>query len=161
MSNKKKKNNVKNTEKKKVKIFPAAIITVGSILIIGIIGYLIYSFTSDSVKKSDLCNYQWISSSALNASGDEVPMAAVYNTNYTSYQGTLNFNDDDTFSLWLSPGTIEDGTHTGVYDIVDNTKIDVVFHDSTYTSFYIHQENGEISSISLKYEDYEVFFTKA
>ena len=161
MSNKKKKNNIKKTDKKKVKILPVAVIAVVAILVVGFLGYAIFSATSDSAKLSELCNYQWISSSAVNSSGDEVSMAEVYNTNYSSYQGTLNFKDDYTFSLWLSPGSIEDGSHTGIFEIVDDSKIDVIFNDTTYTSFYIHRENGEISSISLNYEDYEVFFTKA
>ena len=161
MSNKKKKNNIKKTDKKKVKILPVAVIAVVAILVVGFLGYAIFSATSDSAKLSELCNYQWISSSAVNSSGDEVSMAEVYNTNYSSYQGTLNFKDDYTFSLWLSPGSVEDGSHTGVFEIVDDSKIDVFFYDTTYTSFYIHRENGEISSISLNYEDYEIFFTKA
>ena len=161
MSNKKTKNNVKKPSKKKVRILPVAVMTIIAILVVGFLGYLIFSTTSDSAKLSELCDYQWISSSAVNSSGDEIPLAEVYNTNYSSYQGTLNFKDDYTFSLWLSPGSIEDGTHTGIYEIVDDSKIDVIFNDTTYTSFYIHREDGEISSISLNYEDYEVFFTKA
>lgn len=109
--------------------------------------------------KSDISNTEWVSSSAVNASGDEVEMAEVYNTNYTTYKGSLSFKDDGTFSLWLTPGTAEDGTHSGKYSVSGDT-ITAIFDDGeTTTDFKIHRKGEEIDSISLNYEDYEVYFT--
>ena len=161
MSRKKRKNPVSQKGRKKIRKMPKWIFVLGCILAAVLIVILICFTVMDNSYKSELCNNQWISSSATNASGDEVEMSDIYNTNYTSYQGTLNFNDDGSFSLWLTPGSSDDGTHSGVYEIVDDSKIDVVFDDTTYTSFYTHRDKGEITSISLYYEDYEVFFTKA
>ena len=86
-------------------------------------------------------------------------MAEVYNTNYTTYKGSLSFKDDGTFSLWLTPGTAEDGTHSGKYSVSGDT-ITAIFDDGeTTTDFKIHRKGEEIDSISLNYEDYEVYFT--
>lgn len=114
---------------------------------------------SMKVKTDDISDTDWVSSSAVNASGDEVEMAEVYNTNYSTYKGSLSFRNDGTFSLWLTPGTVEDGTHTGKYT-VDGDTISAVFDDgATATSFYIHRKDDKIESISLNYEDYEIYFT--
>ncbi len=156
----KKKNKVNYSEKKSMKINrnKAIIATVALLLIAVIIGALLITMNN---KTDDIADTEWVSSSAVNSSGDEVTMAEVYNTSYTTYQGSLSFKNNGTFSLWLSPGAVEDGTHTGKYTVNENT-INATFDDGeTITSFYIHRKGDEIESISMYYEDYEIFFTSA
>lgn len=153
---KKKKNvNPVVNSKRKANTKKAIIATIAVLLIAVVVCALLLSIKN----KSDISNTEWVSSSAVNASGDEVEMAEVYNTNYTTYKGSLSLKDDGTFSLWLTPGTAEDGTHSGKYSVLGDT-ITAIFDDGeTTTDFKIHRKGEEIDSISLNYEDYEVYFT--
>lgn len=160
MSKKKssKKNNIvkkKQTKKSSVVIWSAVATAIVAVIAVAIV----FSYTKNA-KLSQLCDYTWIPVTAKNASGDEVEMIEVYQTNYTSYQGSLTFSDDDTFSLWLSPGTPDDGTHSGKYKLSDEDTIDVTFDEGTSTSFYIKQNDNEIESIVVYYDEYEVYFNK-
>lgn len=151
----KKRNKVNHTENK---FNRKKAITVTVVLLVIVVAVVALIFTMHN-KANDIVGTDWVSSSAVNASGDEVEMAEVYNTSYTSYQGSLSFKDDGTFSLWLTPGTSEDGTHSGKYTVNGDT-ITAAFDDGeTTTSFYIHRNGDKIESISLNYEDYEVYFT--
>lgn len=120
---------------------------------------MIVAFNSGS-NVSELYDYTWIPYTAHNASGDEVDMTEVYNTNYSSYQGSLTFKDDGTFSLWLSPGTPDDGTHSGTYKLESADKISVQFDEGTQTTFDIVRDNGEIKNIIVNYDAYEVTFSR-
>ena len=150
MSNKKKKSNTKKI-----------IITIAVFVVLGlIIGFIIGRQAVENKKLSALCDYTWVPSTANNASGDEVEMSEVYSTNYSSYQGSLTFKDDGTFSLWLSPGTPDDGTHSGTYKLEADNKISAQFDEGTLTTFDIVRENGNIKNIKVNYNTHEVYFTK-
>ena len=154
---KKKNNKVNLPKKKKLKKLP--IIIVSAALVVAITLIIIFSVSSNA-KISDLCDYAWIPATAHNASGDEVEMSEVYSTNYSSYQGSLTFREDGTFSLWLSPGTPDDGTHGGTYKLEADNKISVQFDEGTLTTFDILRENGEIKNIKVNYNTYVVYFAK-
>lgn len=162
MSNKKKKsaNSNKIPKKKPVKKLPIIIGSVIAVAIIAVIAVAAVWNVSEKTRLSELYDYTWIPTSAQNASGDEVEIAEVYNTNYTSYQGSLAFSDDGTFSIWLSPGTPDDGTHSGAYRLTDENTIDVVFDEGTFTSFEIKRNGDDIENIVVNYNDYEVYFSK-
>ena len=100
----------------------------------------------------------WVPSSADNASGDEVDIREVYNSYYSNYQGTLSFESNGTFELWLSPGNPTDGTHTGTYELAGD-KINVLFDDDTQSQFDIVTK-GEKQCIVVTYDGYKVYFTK-
>lgn len=162
MSNKKKKSHVsKSKNKKKIKKLP---IIIWSFLIIAILSVIIVCLINSCSKNavnSELYDYTWIPVTANDASGDEVEMSEIYNTNYTSYQGSLTFRDDNSFSIWFSPGTPDDGTHTGKYSVIDKETISVTFDDGTETGFnIIRNDNDSINYIVVYYNDYEVYFTK-
>ncbi len=156
-NNKKKNNKVNIPKKKKSKKLP--IFLASAVLIVIVLIIVIVSFNSDS-NVSALYGYTWIPYTAHNASGDEVEMSEVYNTNYSSYQGSLTFKDNGTFSLWLSPGTPDDGTHSGTYKLESDDKISVQFDEGTQTKFDIIRDNGEIKNIIVNYNTYEVTFNK-
>ena len=163
----KKKKNTKNTKiskpenKKKVKILPLIIGTLLCVaLVVTIIVISMKSWSQNSVNE-ELYRNSWVPITANNASGDEVEMSEIYNTNYTSYQGSMSFREDGTFSLWLSPGTPDDGTHTGKYTVLDDASISVKFDDGTETGFdIIHNDDESIAYIVVYYSDYDVYFTK-
>lgn len=161
MSKKKKKSaNINITPKKKpFKKLPVIIGTIIATAIIVIIVLTAVSSCSENARLSELYNYTWIPSSAHNSSGDEVELAEVYNTDHTSYQGSLTFSEDGTFSLWLSPGTPDDGTHSGTYTLTDDT-VEATFDEGTITSFDIKRQGTDIQNIIIYYNDYEVYFSK-
>lgn len=134
-------------------------ISAGVVVLAAIIVIVVVNIFS-SVRDSQLYNFGWVAASATNSSGDEVDMGEVYKVNYSSYQGTLTFNENGTFSLWLSPGSADDGTHTGVYAFTDDSTIDVIFDDGTVTSFTVNRKSGEIDSIVINYNEYDVYFKK-
>ena len=149
----------KQPQKKQSKKLPIII----SIIIVAIItaatAISIVSCTSQQSRNNELIAYQWIPSTAKNASGDEVEMAEIYNTNYTSYQGSLTFKEDGRFSLWLSPGTADDGTHTGSFAVNSDDEIEAYFDDGTNTKFKIERKDGNINGIIINYNDYEIYFS--
>ena len=100
----KKKNKKKKTTAIVSSVIAACIFIIAAIVAVNVL--------SPSVT-AELTSSAWIPEGAKNASGDEVEMSEVYNTNYSAYQGSMSFSDDGTFTLWLSPGSPDDGTHSG------------------------------------------------
>lgn len=157
----KKKTSVKsNTNKSKKSKKAPIILACASVIVIAVIALaVILNFSGSNDIKSGLCDNQWIASSAKNASGDEVEMAEVYKTNYSAYQGSLTFREDGSFSLWLSPGSADDGTHTGKYKLRSDEEIEAYFDDGTNTIFKVCEDNGKAVGVIVNYNDYEVYFT--
>ena len=146
-NNKKKNTKVNIPKKKKSKKLPIFLLL--AVVLVIIIIVVVVSVSSCS-NVSQLYNSAWVPYTAHNASGDEVEMSGVYNTNYSYYQGSLTFKDDGTFSLWLSPGTPDDGTHSGTYKLEADDKISVKFDEGTQTTFNLIRDNGEIKNIKVK-----------
>lgn len=109
---------------------------------------------------AELTSSAWVPEGAKNASGDEVDMSEVYSTNYSAYQGSMSFSDDGTFTLWLSPGSPDDGTHSGKYTVSASDKVNLSFDNGTNTTAALKQSNGIITAVVLKYNDYEITFVK-
>ena len=150
MSNKKKKSNTKKI-----------IITISVFTVLGlIIGFIIGRQAVENKKLSALCDYTWVPSTANNASGDEVELAEIYDTNYTSYQGSMIFEDDGKFSLWLRPGDPSDGTHSGTYILNGNKCIDVTFDNGATNTYELKYTDDEITAIIVDYNNYEVCFVR-
>lgn len=146
---------LKRKKRKKVVCYSVAAV----IILIAVTLFTIW-FCLKNSKISQLCNYSWVCSSAENASGDEVELSEIYRTNSTSYQGSLTFNDDGTFSLWLTPGSPDDGTHSGKYKFSSDSELDITFDEGTHTSFKLIYNNNIISNIIVKYQDYDITFKK-
>ena len=106
----------------------------------------------------DLPNTVWVPLRATDASGDEVTTEEVYGTVYSNYQGSLSFEENKTFELWMGPGDPTDGTHTGMYEQKDG-KIYVHFDNDAEETFDI-RNNGETTLIVVPYGEYEVYFSK-
>lgn len=159
----KKKNNTKQKaaikpQKKSKKPLFVALSAIAVLVIAAVIAVCIFI---NSSAKDKLADTSWIPSSAKSASGDEVEMIDVYETNYTAYQGSLSFNDDGTFNFWLTPGDPNDGTHSGKYTLSDDkSKINAEFDNGVTTEFSIIRDNGDISYISVDYNGYKVQFVK-
>lgn len=109
---------------------------------------------------TELTSVTWTPNSATNSSGDEVEMSEVYNTNYLSFKGSLSFDENGKFSLWLSPGNPDDGTHNGKYTISESDKVTLTFNDGTKTNLSVSRKNGKINYLKLKYNNYDIMFTK-
>ncbi len=163
MSKKKSKKDLnynKNASKRKTSKTTVIIAaTLCAAIIVAVIIILLINIFSGS-PKSELVNSVWVPAVAHNASGDEVEMGEIYNTNYTSYQGSLSFADDGTFEFWLSPGAPDDGTHKGKYTLENDSTISVTFDNGESEDFKIENKNGSITSITAEYEGYEVSFVK-
>lgn len=154
---KKAKQNVKKKKKSNKKLI-ISLISVAMIIVVVITAAIITNnINSKGIK--ELCNNSWTAGYAKNASGDEVPMQDVYNSDHTSFKGSLNFFENSTFSLWLSPGNPDDGTHKGTFKLINNNSdIDVTFDDGTQTGFAIERDGDNIKDIIVYYNDYEVYF---
>lgn len=100
----------------------------------------------------------WTPEKATDASGDEADLMVIYATHYSNYQGTLTFNDNGTFELWMGPGDLSDGTHSGTYELKDST-VNVLFDDDTQSQFDI-KTVGDKQYIIVTYGGYDVYFTK-
>lgn len=161
MSKKKNDSVKKNDAKYETKKRTGKIIVV-SLCAAGIVCAALITFfvMKSSSEHSQICNIAWTSTSAKSASGDEVDMSKIYNTNYSSYKGSLNFTEDGKFSLWLTPGSPDDGTHNGKYLFDGKNKLNVEFEDGTKTSFTLKYKNENVVSILVPYNDYNVMFTK-
>lgn len=122
--------------------------------------FAIIFFSACNSTANDLCEGSWEPNNAKNASGDEVELAQVYNAVYSNYHGSLTFDKDGTFELWLSPGDPGDGTHTGTYEVTEDDKINALFDEGTQTQFIINRHNDSIESITVYYDEYEVYFEK-
>lgn len=140
-------------------IIPVALI----LIVVGIsIAVVILNTNSDTAKiKNELCKNYWTPVSAKNASNDEVEMAQIYNTEYSSYKGSLEYRDDDTFSFWMSPGSPDDGTHSGRYEVADNSTVNMYFDDGTNTNFGIKYVDGKVLAVEVNYDSYKITFGSA
>ena len=146
----------KKNKKKKTTAIISSVIAACIFIIAAIVAV---NVLSPSVT-AELTSSAWVPEGAKNASGDEVEMSEVYNTNYSAYQGSMSFSDDGTFTLWLSPGSPDDGTHSGKYTVSASDKVNLSFDDGTNTSAALTQKNGKVSAVVLKYNDYEITFVK-
>ena len=160
MSKKKAKKTSKNNKSVSKHKTSKAPFIIAAICIAIAVAVIVLINTFGNSLKSELVNSAWVPASAHNASGDEVEVGEIYNTNYTTYQGSLSFEDDGTFEFWLSPGAPDDGTHGGKYTIKDNSVIDVTFDNGESQNFKIEDKNGHIASITAEYEGYKVQFVK-
>lgn len=145
----------KNNGKKITVIVAAAVIIVA--VIIALIIFLPKNNTS-----AQLTEKTWTSQKAYTASGDEADLLEVYNVYYTAYQGSLAFDSDGTFELWLSPGDPDDGTHKGVYELKENA-ISVTLDSGEQADFELEfSPDGTVECIvvpySNGYEDFSVYF---
>lgn len=157
MSSKKKKKN--NISKKKNKKHTKLIILISAVVLAAaVITFFAVKYAADNADYNAL-NGEWYSVSANNASGDEVDINEVYDVRYSNYQGRMYFYDGKTFQLWLHPGDINDGTHSGSYEIKEN-EISFVFDDGVETTGRIERSGGGIEALRLDYGEYEIFFTK-
>lgn len=151
---------VKNTEINKKKKTPLSLKIGLGVLAVAVIAVAVVFFVNSNSAKNEIVGVNWVSVSAKDASSDEVDLQDIYDTNYSSYQGSLNFKSDGTFSLWLSPGAADDGTHSGKYRIESDSKISASFDDGeTKETFSVNRSDGKIKSIFVPYGDYEVQFS--
>ncbi len=157
----KKRTDLKVNRKKKLKRRKTIILLTAAVVIIGVVIVIAAVNSAKSAKTANLCNTTWVPLSAKNASGDEVEMAEIYNVSYSTYNGSLNFNDDGSFTFWMTPGSPDDGTHSGVYELADDSTINMYFDDGTSTTFSVDYEGNTIISIELNYNDYTVTFTSS
>ena len=127
-----------------------------AILLSAIFGMLV--FGACDANAIPLCDTVWVPLRAVDASGDEVVLNDIYNANYSNYSGSLSFQENNTFELWMGPGNPNDGTHSGMYEQKDG-KINVFFDDDSVEQFDI-QKNGDNTLIVVPYNGYEVYFKK-
>ena len=79
----KKKNKKKKTTAIVTSVIAACIFIIAAIVAVNVL--------SPSVT-AELTSSAWVPEGAKNASGDEVEMSEVYNTNYSAYQGSMSFS---------------------------------------------------------------------
>ena len=120
--------------------------------------FVVFAFSACDAKAIPLGNTVWVPLRAVDASGDEVALSDIYNANYSNYQGSLSFQENNTFELWMGPGNPNDGTHSGMYEQKDG-KVNVFFDDDSVEQFDI-QNYGDNTLLVVPYNGYEVYFNK-
>ena len=161
MAKKKKKHGPASQDKKKNKFTFRKLLAVAitaAIVSIAVVFIVITARRENA--KFVLRNTYWVSQSAKDASGDEVDIHEVYNVRYSQYQGSLTFDGDNRFQLWLSPGDATDGTHSGTYEVTSDSQADVQYDDGTAAVFHLIRSDGKVTAIELNYRDYIVSFTE-
>lgn len=156
---KKRKNSGKKPETQKKKPFPVRALIAGILAVIfiaSLVVFLVIRANMDNAKHELRSSY-WVSQSAKNASGDEVDIREVYNVKYSNYQGRLEFDKDNRFEIWLSPGDSTDGTHSGTYEISGDV-LTATFDEGTKAEFALTRKDGEITRIDVNYDEYTVSF---
>lgn len=160
MSNKKKAKKRTQTVPESKKTFsPKRLIIVIAALVLvagGITAAIVFAANAPE----SVANTRWVPVSAKNASTDEaVELGEIYNVYYSNYQGYLEFKDDNTYELWMTPGDPGDGTKSGTYQM-DGDKINVKFDDGTKSIFTAKRDGKTIISILVDYGEYKVTFEK-
>lgn len=117
---------------------------------------ILLSACSQGLSKAKLTAGTWVPYQAQDADGKAVELGEIYQSYSDQYQGSLTFREDGTFSLWLTPGEGDDGTHSGTYELQDG-QISACFDEGTQTAFTVGEKDG-VYFISLGYGDYTVYF---
>ncbi len=145
----------KKKSKKPIVIILAVVLAVG----IAITAFAVFN----NVSKNSVGIYgkTFKSISAYDASGDEVKLQDVYNVLYSSYQGTAAFNDDGTFTFWMTPGSADDGTHKGTFTYnKDKDIINATFDNREKVKFTIKRNSdGSVKRIEVPYQGYTVYMS--
>ncbi len=152
--------NKKNTKIKKSYKNKVIIGTVIGILIIAAIIVLAVVFSKNP--NAELTDKTWTSYIAYDSGNNEVDISNVYNNNYTQYRGSLTFNNDGTFEIWLTAGDPDDGTHKGIYTYKDGV-INVQYDSGEKAEFQVSKgEDDKILYIVVPYtndnDTYSVYF---
>ena len=104
---------------------------------------------------------QYSSTSAYDASGDEVELKKIYNNErYPNYQGSMSLKSDGTFSFWMGVGDPSDGTHKGTYtyDRASET-VSATFDNGETAEFKVIKDSeGNIDHIEAPYGEYKIWF---
>ncbi|MCH5304698.1 MAG: hypothetical protein J1E41_07525 [Ruminococcus sp.] len=161
MSKKKSKKRKNPVQKKKQKDFkPLIIAGVAAIVCVVfiVITYVVYLNTS--LEATDFVNKDFKSVSAFDASGDEADMNDIYHVRYDNYQGSLSFKGDGTFELWLTPGSLDDGVHSGSYTYNrDKQVLNATFDSGDKVKFkLVRNSDGTLKRIEVPYDGYTVYF---
>ena len=165
MSKTKKKRNKKHQPvKKKKSNKKAIIITVCVACAAALIGAgAIIADRLTNVKYADFVGKAFKSQSAYDSKGKEVDLRNVYVNaeRYDTYTGSLGFNEDSTFTMWMGPGP-DDGSHDGTftYNLGDSV-INAEFKNGNKVKFKIvRDKNGDLERIEAPYEDYTIYFAE-
>ncbi len=161
MSKKKKPKKKHQIEKKKKSNASSVILAVcvSAAFVLIIVGVIVFDRVTN-IKYADFVGHTMQSKAAYDKSGKKVDLYNIYNVQYDSYHGTLQFNEDKTFSLWMTPGP-DDGTNEGTftYNTWDNV-INGKYNSGKKIDFKIvRNEDGSLNRIEAPYEEYTIYFS--
>ena len=140
---------------KKAVIITVCVALAAVLLIVG--GVLLDRLTN--IKYVDFVGKSFQSEAAYDKKGKEVDLNEIYNVRYDNYHGSLNFKEDSTFSMWMTPGP-DDGSHNGTftYNRGENV-IGGEFKNGEKVKFKIvRNKDGTLKRIEAPYEDYTIYF---
>ncbi len=140
---------------KKTVIITVCVALTAALLIVG--GVLLDRFTN--IKYVDFVGKSFLSKAAYDKKGKEVDLDEIYNVRYDNYHGSLNFNEDSTFSMWMTPGP-DDNSRNGTfaYNRGENI-IGGEFRNGKKITFKIvRNKDGTLKRIEAPYEDCIIYF---
>lgn len=156
---KKKNNNHQQTQKKnksvRSSIFAAAVVC--GIIAAIVVGVIVYNNVTN-ITYEEFVGKTMHSKAAYDSSGKEVDLKEVYNNRYDNYQGSLEFNEDETFSMWMTVGSEDDATGTYTYSGGDVIK--GKFKNGSEIEFkIIRDKDDNFTRIEAPYEGYTIYFS--
>lgn len=159
---KKKKSKKKHQIVKKKKSPKKTIITVAvvaAVVILAIAGGIILDRMTNP-KYLDFVGHTMQSKAAFDESGKKVDLYDIYNVRYDNYHGTLQFNEDKTFSLWMTPGP-DDGTNEGTFTYNNGENvINGKYNSGKKIEFKIvRNKDGSLKRVEAPYEKYTIYFS--
>lgn len=155
----KKKNTAKTANKKNKKASYKKPLIITAVCVVLIAAAITVAALIGGSMPESLANTSWISVSASNSADEAVELNEIYNTYYSNYQGTLEFSDDGTFALWLTPGEPGDGSHNGTYKTEGDT-VKADFEGGNPAEFKLERDGSKIKSILVNYGEYKVVFER-
>ncbi len=162
-SKKKKKNTKKATVKpQKSSKLKAVIGWISAVVVlVACVAFLcIYNYIVNGEAKD--IRASWVPIVAYDAEGNNVDLAEVYvNASKYDYTGSMKFNEDGTFDFWMGVGSPTDGSHTGTYKYDWQEEIIYAnFDNGDQEEFIVNrdEEYGDIASIEVPFNDYNVHF---
>lgn len=162
MSKQKKKKNKKHHEivkkKKSNKKTIIVLICVVCAIALAVAGGIIIDRMTN-IKYVDFIGKTLHSTAAYDSEGKEVDLYEIYNVRYDNYRGSLQFDEDETFSMWMTPGPDYDSTGSFTFSVGDSV-IEAQFNNGEKIEFKIvRDKDGNFSRIEAPYQGYTIYFT--
>ncbi|MCR5653732.1 MAG: hypothetical protein K6F88_08030 [Ruminococcus sp.] len=161
MSKKKSKKTKKHLPVKKKKNSKKTVLIISCVALAAMlltVGFIVMDRLTN-LKYVDFVGKQMQSRAAYDSKGKEVDLKEIYNVRYDNYHGSLVFNEDATFSMWMTVGPEDDAAGTFTYSRGDSV-IKGEFKNGSKIEFkVIRDKDDNFTRIEAPYQGYTIYFS--